>query len=164
MVAQVITGFSFEGRFGPLKTMILYFTSGLGGILFSVLFTDWPSVGASCAIYGMIGGFIAFYLVYWKLLNLPQQYKCMVIIIISLMVVVSFLVSIGQDVDLLGHIGGLFTGFFMLIILSAPIRGTITPYEKKWKIGASAFLGLFFLLGFILFYTVRDPLEPIYPY
>ena len=39
--------------------MVIYFVSGIGGILFSSLIDYTPSVGASTAIFGLIGAIVS---------------------------------------------------------------------------------------------------------
>lgn len=50
----------FEVWLGPLRLLLTYFASGLAGSLASVLFTQEWSVGASGAIFGLLGALIAF--------------------------------------------------------------------------------------------------------
>mmetsp|Transcript_82058 Transcript_82058/g.123208 ORF Transcript_82058/g.123208 Transcript_82058/m.123208 type:complete len:83 (+) Transcript_82058:293-541(+) len=54
-VFQLIFGCSLESTIGTYRTIILYFLSGIGGILFSSLINSYISVGASTAIFGILG-------------------------------------------------------------------------------------------------------------
>mmetsp|Transcript_36901 Transcript_36901/g.35631 ORF Transcript_36901/g.35631 Transcript_36901/m.35631 type:complete len:84 (-) Transcript_36901:385-636(-) len=59
MVSQVIIGFMLESIMGPFRLAFLYICSGMGGVLFSCICAKWDtSVGASTAIYGLLGGFV----------------------------------------------------------------------------------------------------------
>lgn len=52
----------FELLLGSRRLLLVYFLSGIGGSCASVLFNDHPSVGASGAIFGLMGALIAFLL------------------------------------------------------------------------------------------------------
>ena len=52
----------FELLLGSGRLLLVYFASGIAGSFASVLFNDNPSVGASGAIFGLMGALIAFLL------------------------------------------------------------------------------------------------------
>jgi membrane associated rhomboid family serine protease len=61
MLSQMIIGFMLESVLGPFRVAILYVVSGIGGILFSCLCDpNARSVGASTAIFGLLGGLVIF--------------------------------------------------------------------------------------------------------
>ena len=55
MYALFIFGVGLERRFGHGRFLLLYILSGFAGAVFSFLFTIAPSIGASGAIFGLIG-------------------------------------------------------------------------------------------------------------
>lgn len=58
MIGLFFFGPRLEGRLGPKGFLGLYFVSGLGGAAFSFLFArEFPVVGASAAVYGVLLGF-----------------------------------------------------------------------------------------------------------
>jgi len=69
VVSQLIIGTVLEDVMGPMKIAILYFVSGLGGILFSSLCSDAAAVGASTSIMGLSGAFVSYLILNWKLLE-----------------------------------------------------------------------------------------------
>ena len=60
LIAQVMIGSNLESGIGSLKFFTLYMLSGIGGITFSALFTDTPSMGASTAVFGLSGCYVAY--------------------------------------------------------------------------------------------------------
>ena len=59
-------GTGIEAGIGFIRMMVLYFLSGLGGILLSMDARPYVhSVGASTAIYGLVGFYIAYILTHF---------------------------------------------------------------------------------------------------
>jgi len=58
-----------EWRYKTIKIIVIYVVSGLGGNIFSSLITDYPSVGASTAIFGLLGALIGYMLFNWNALG-----------------------------------------------------------------------------------------------
>lgn len=62
MIGLFFFGPRLESRLGPKDFLWLYFLSGAGGALFSVVFaTQHPVVGASGAVYGVLLGYALFW-------------------------------------------------------------------------------------------------------
>lgn len=55
MYALYILGTSLEGFYGHWQLLTLYIVSGFAGTVVSFAFTDAPSLGASTAVFGLIG-------------------------------------------------------------------------------------------------------------
>lgn len=88
----------------------------------------------------------------------------MVFIVIILMM--SLLFSVGNNneglsVDIFGHLGGFLTGAFFGMVIMVWLRGQQAhvrmSYEKKVQMFGIASASIFFVLCFILFYTVKHP-------
>ena len=60
VISQLSIGFNLERFIGHLKIILIYIISNICGGLFSCLITSSPSVGASVAICGLFGSYIAF--------------------------------------------------------------------------------------------------------
>ena len=60
VIAQIMIGSNLEPEIGWLKFLTLYMLSGIGGITFSALFTDQLSMGASTAVFGLCGSYVAY--------------------------------------------------------------------------------------------------------
>ena len=95
-------GSVIELSIGKLRYAVLYFACGLGGGIASVLFND-PfvlSVGASGAIFGLLGA----YVVMAKKLNINHS---QVLTLIFINLAIGFIVP---GIDWHAHLGGLITG------------------------------------------------------
>lgn len=155
-----------ETSIGTKRTIGLYFISGIGGILFSSLINDHLSVGASTAIMGLVAGYLGYVMLNWDALARFGFLRCMILFQIIFMILITFMVGIGfaSNVDNYGHLGGLLLGFFGSIMLIKPILNR--NYEKNLRIIASFIVVAFFLIGFICFYTTRNPgyiyIDPIH--
>ncbi|WP_434512448.1 rhomboid family intramembrane serine protease [Desulfitobacterium sp. AusDCA] len=94
-----------EERFGRKRFLLIYLFTGITGSIFSFLFTDALSAGASGAIFGLLGALVPYA---WKK---PQLWKSglgknlIVIIIINL-----GLGLIQPGIDIYAHLGGLICG------------------------------------------------------
>ena len=66
MLTQLIFGSLLEQWIGFKHIAAVYFVSGIGGNLFSSMFTDAPSVGASTADLGIYAGMLAMIFVNWN--------------------------------------------------------------------------------------------------
>lgn len=59
-----------EKKWGTLKTVFIYFIAGIGGVLMScLLYPEDISVGASGAILGLMGAFLAEIIIVWDQLG-----------------------------------------------------------------------------------------------
>jgi membrane associated rhomboid family serine protease len=79
MFFQCNIGFRMEEIWGIPRIMTIYFAAGIGGNLLSALASPRSiSVGASGALFGLLGGMIAFLIVNWN--TVPGA--CMVILVL----------------------------------------------------------------------------------
>jgi membrane associated rhomboid family serine protease len=133
-------GPQLESVLGHLRFGLLYLLAGLGGSIASFWFSD-PnvvSVGASGAIFGLMGAYIV---IMHRLGNDTRQ----VIGLIGINLVLGFVIS---GVDWRAHIGGLVTGALVAAIMAyAPARNRVL-----WQV--IGVLGVFVLL--IALTLVRD--------
>ncbi|NDI36416.1 rhomboid family intramembrane serine protease [Chengkuizengella sediminis] len=108
-------GPALERLLGKLKYSVLYFCSGIVGNIISIAVygSEVFSVGASGAIYGLLGAYL-FIVIYLKHRIDPQS-RTTVIVILSMGMIYSF---INENVNIYAHIGGLAAGFvtFSLMI------------------------------------------------
>lgn len=112
----MVIGSGLENGLGTWKLAALYFTSSFGGILFSCVFNPLSySVGASTAIFGLIGYYIAYLCIEWSRLGEANPMQRFTLIIFILLILL-FNIQIGAteaNVDNLGHLGGLIVGIIM---------------------------------------------------
>lgn len=119
MYCLFIIGPQVESFFGKVKYIIIYLISGLIGSLMSLCITNSLSLGASGAIFGLLGSIL--YFGYHYRVYLGQTLKSQ---IIPLIILNLFLGSILSNVDNAAHIGGLIGG-----VLSSMMVGV--KYKSK---------------------------------
>lgn len=120
MFSQIILGFVMEGFLGTQKTCFLYILSSILGGMFSSVFNPSPGVGASVAIFGILGGYFGFTVMNWEKLKNNTNYLInMIFLIIIVLANVSF--GMGSEViDNYGHIGGFIYGFLLIFVIYEP--------------------------------------------
>lgn len=110
MYSLYIIGPQLESFFGKVKYSILFIGSGIIGNLFSMLFLQdrYVSVGASGAIFGLLGALL--YFGYHYRVYLSGVIKSQIIPLIAINLIIGFIVS---NVNNLAHVGGLIGGVFL---------------------------------------------------
>lgn len=106
--ALYIVGSMVEGYYGRKKFAIIYLVSAITGSLLSICMSDIPSVGASGAIFGLLGSLVYFgyhYRVYFGSVILQR-----IIPVIIINLGIGFMMS---EIDNFAHIGGLIGGFLI---------------------------------------------------
>ncbi len=129
IIANILSTFILVTRveytFGPIKTLIIYLLSGIGGNIFSLAVSsdeDYAlliKAGASTALFGMIGLLLGYLIINWNGLDLVgQQLKCSIICttVFFLIFVLIFTPSSSGKIDYYGHLGGFLTGIWMTAI------------------------------------------------
>lgn len=106
-----------EKHLGHLRYFLLYFIAGTGGAVFSMQFSYFagdftPSVGASGAIFGMIGSLLCLVIMNKGSLEYITLGRIIFMIFYSL-----YSGIVGTGIDNAAHIGGLVTGFVTTIFL-----------------------------------------------
>lgn len=136
MYSLNIIGTQIESFIGKKKFLLVYFISMITGSLLScVVNTGW-SVGASGAIFGLLGSLL--YFGYHYRLYLGSVLKTQIIPILILNLGIGFIIP---NIDMAGHIGGLVGG-----ILSTMALGIEKKTKKQDRIN-----GIICLLILILF-------------
>lgn len=106
-VALLSLGTVLERMLGPARVLLLFFTSAIGGSLGSTLAHVPLSVGASTAVFGLLGALGWINLRYWKELPLgPRQPLRWWLWILGL----NALLPVIFPIDWAAHVGGLVTG------------------------------------------------------
>ncbi|MFL0246611.1 rhomboid family intramembrane serine protease [Candidatus Clostridium stratigraminis] len=102
-----------EKVFGKAKYVIIYFVSGITGSIFSYLFSDSVSIGASGAIFGLLGGALIFA---FKVRNsLGKEFLRSVVSVIAINLFIGFTMP---NIDNYAHLGGLTGGVIVTLLLS----------------------------------------------
>ncbi len=110
--ALYVIGAQVENFLGRFKFLVIYLVAGLSGALFSMIFGNYASVGASGAIFGLMGALV--YFGYHYRVYLGNVVKSQIIPLILLNLFLGFMMS---GVDNFAHIGGLIGGTLMSIAL-----------------------------------------------
>ncbi|CAL0304148.1 unnamed protein product [Lupinus luteus] len=110
MFSLVLIGIPFEQEFGFVRIGLLYVISGFGGSLLSSLFIhSGISVGASGAIFGLLGAMLSELLTNWTIYaNKFAALSTLIVIII-----INLAAGILPHMDNFAHIGGFISGFFL---------------------------------------------------
>jgi len=142
MYSLFIIGNQVETYLGKFKFTLVYLISALSGSLMSCLFTDGLSVGASGAIFGLLGSLL--YFGYHYRLYLGDVLRRQIIPLIAINLLLGFILN---GVDNAAHIGGLIGGY-----LSTMALGVKGKSKKKDMINGAIVLIIYLLfLGFMLF-------------
>jgi rhomboid protease GluP len=115
MISLYVLGPLVERLFGRIRFLIIYFISGIYGVLASFVFTDGVSAGASGAIFGLFGALLFFGLIQ-KRFNVRIDLK-------QIIVLVLFNLGYGllvPGIDNYAHLGGLIGGFLIAVAVYFP--------------------------------------------
>ncbi|KAL9246752.1 hypothetical protein vseg_020248 [Gypsophila vaccaria] len=114
MLSLVLIGIRLEQQFGFLRIGLLYLVSGVGGSVLSSLFLQKSiSVGASGALFGLLGAMLSELLTNWTI----YSNKAAALVTLIVMIVINLAVGILPHVDNYAHIGGFLTGFLLGFVL-----------------------------------------------
>ena len=122
MYSLYVLGSQIEGFLGRGKYLAVYLFSALIGSLFSIIFNTIPSVGASGAIFGILGSLL--YFGYHYRVFLGSVIKSQIIPLIVLNLAIGFM-SNGQ-IDNFAHIGGLIGGILMTMAVGVKYKSSKT--------------------------------------
>jgi rhomboid protease GluP len=117
MYALLVFGVGLERAFGHGRFFLLYLLGAFAGNVMSFLFTDAVSVGASTAIFGLIGAEGIFLYQNRKLLG--HQFKSAISNVIFI-AGVNLFIGLSPSIDNWGHIGGL-VGGLMFASFAGPL-------------------------------------------
>ncbi len=107
MYALFVFGRGLEMHYGHLRYLLLYLVGGFSGNVFSFLFSPNPSLGASTAIFGLLGAEAIF--VYKNRQLYGADARGILFNIIMLMAV-NLALGLSPGIDNWGHLGGLIGG------------------------------------------------------
>ncbi|HEX9695931.1 MAG TPA: rhomboid family intramembrane serine protease [Actinomycetota bacterium] len=119
MFALTIFGPPMEERYGKARFLSLYFASGLLGGAASLTFNDGFGIaaGASGAVFGILGAWIAFYARHRNLSGARQQLQSLL-----MLVGINLLLGLVGPIDNFAHLGGLVAGFAMGAVFEASAK------------------------------------------
>jgi membrane associated rhomboid family serine protease len=155
MYSLYIIGPEVERTFGGIRFLFLYIVTGILGFLASFQFSSYESLGASGAIFGLVGAFAVFLYRNQRILGrVGRNVLYNVVFIILLNIGISF----SGGIDMWGHFGGLGSGLILGWLIcplwerktdetgtSVAIRDS-RPFQKVWP-QLAAFLVVSVLLA-----------------
>ena len=144
--ALYVIGSQVENFLGRFKFLIIYLVAGISGALFSMIFGNYASVGASGAIFGLMGALV--YFGYHYRVYLGNVVKSQIIPLILLNLALGFFMS---GVDNFAHIGGLIGGTLMSIALGVKDKSSWFERLNGWII-TGIFIAFAIYMAFV--YTV----------
>ncbi|QCE08884.1 RHOMBOID-like protein 5 [Vigna unguiculata] len=127
MFSLLFIGVRLEKEFGFLRIGLLYALSGFGGSLLSILHlkenkSSTVSVGASGALFGLLGAMLSELLTNWSIYANKCAALTSLLIIVGLNLAVGFL----PHVDNSAHVGGFLSGYFLgFVLLMRPQYGYV---------------------------------------
>ena len=128
--ALYVIGTQIESYLGKLKYIIIYLFSGVIGSLFSMTFLgNVGSLGASGAIFGLLGAMLYFGYHYRVFLGNILKSQIIPLIIFNL-----FLGFILNGVDNFAHIGGLIGGAMITMALGVKDKSSLFEEVNGWII------------------------------
>ena len=142
--ALYVIGSQIENFLGRVKYSIIYFFSGLIGALFSMAFGHGvASIGASGAIFGLMGALL--YFGYYYRVYLGNVVKTQILPLILLNLGLGFMLP---GIDNFAHIGGLIGG--TMITMALGVRDKSSTFERVngWII-ATIFTLFAFYIAFV---------------
>ena len=140
--ALFVIGTQIENFFGKIKYLIIYLFSGLMGSLFSIIFANYLSIGASGAIFGLMGSLLYFGYHYRVYLGNVIKSQILPLIILNL------LLGLLPGIDNFAHIGGLLGG--TIISIGVGVKDKSSTFEKiNGLIISGIFLAFAIYMAFI---------------
>eukprot|EP00300_Choanocystis_sp_HF-7_P033086 c45377_g1_i1.p1 GENE.c45377_g1_i1~~c45377_g1_i1.p1 ORF type:complete len:543 (+),score=103.44 c45377_g1_i1:78-1631(+) len=137
-VGQYVMCSNIEYVAGFWRTAAMYLLSGTGGFMMSTLFSNFPSTGASAAIYGLLGVETVDIFQTWQLIeNKPLT-------LLMLAFKISIFLGIGTlpYIDNFAHVGGFACGLVTAIALLPYISFTKSDGLRKMILQVGAYLGI----------------------
>lgn len=115
MILLYFLGEIIESKVGSVKYAVIYMLSGLIGnvvsYLYSFYYGGYTSIGASGAVFGLIGAFVVLVIKKYKGINVPKTR-------LILMIAYSIYSSFSANVDFAAHLGGLMAGILITFIIT----------------------------------------------
>jgi rhomboid protease GluP len=122
MYSLYVIGPSAEEMFGRLRFLCFFVLAGLGGAIFSLAFNASPSVGASGAIFGLLGMLGAFWYLHRTTFGSVGKLQLRQIAMVAAL---NLLIGLSPGIDFWAHLGGFLTGI-ALALLFGP------RYQPRW--------------------------------
>lgn len=168
MLGLLFIGLRLEQEFGFLRIGLVYLLSGLGGSLLSSLFNrHLISVGASGALFGLLGATLAELVTNWSI----YTRRCTALFSLLFIVAINLAFGLMPYVDNFAHLGGFFSGLLLgFVLLLRPQFGykrdaapgdSVKPKHKSYQyalwIAAAVLLVAGFTAAIVTLFKGVDP-------
>lgn len=145
MYSLYVLGSQLEGFFGKFKFILIYLFSAICGSFLSITFGQGAhSVGASGAIFGLMGSLLYFGYYYRVYLGQVVKSQILPLIIVNLIVGATM-----PNIDNWAHIGGLIGGAAMTMAIGVKDKSSTFEKVNGWVI-AIAVLAFFAYMGLVV--------------
>lgn len=137
MYSLYAIGPAVERLFSSPRMLSFYLLSGITGVVFSMAFSPQPSVGASGAIFGLLGALGAFLYRNRGHFGRAGQIQLRQIVIVA---VINLGLGFSQRIDNWGHLGGLLIGVLLTWVAGPQLERVEDrprlvdqqPWSKAW--------------------------------
>ncbi len=128
MYGLLFVGIFLEPVLGKTKYLIIYLTTGILASIASLWWHDATvSVGASGAIFGLYGFFLALLL----LKVFPPDFSKTFLVSTSIFIGFNLLMGLTGGIDNAAHIGGLLSGFIIGLVLSGQLKEQLAELNEE---------------------------------
>ena|ERR1712060_163215 len=120
-------------------------------------------MGASTAVFGLVGSYVSFIAINYNHLSQNSQKFCQIVMFLFLALFLTIMLG-SKNVDVLGHLGGFMTGI-VVGLWTLPCLETDNVRKaraKTFAFYAKIGTAVWFAFMLILFFTVRDP-QQVFP-
>lgn len=158
LIFQTMLCYTYELKWGTERIAYIYFLTAIGSSLMSSVYYDSSSVGASGALFGMIGAEISYLLMNWNvnpygdsevdqnriqedftnITKKTSQMKmcnlvCIILFTFSFSAIPSKISGENDSIDIWTHIGGLISGVLIGIAFVARGKGPVDCFSNVRK-------------------------------
>lgn len=117
-------GPAVERFFGHARFLAVYLLSGIGGVLLSLVLSPDPSVGASGAIFGLLGALATFLYLHRATFGQLGAMQLRQLVFVAL---INLAMGLTPGIDNWGHVGGLIAGAALSWFLGPRFSTTLLP-------------------------------------
>nr|CAD1830206.1 unnamed protein product [Ananas comosus var. bracteatus] len=169
MLSLIFIGVRLEQQFGFVRIGLTYLLSGFGGsVLSALLLRNSISVGASGALFGLLGSMLSELIRNWTI----YSNKAAALLTLLFIIAINLAIGILPHVDNFAHIGGFLTGFLLGFVLfprprfgwnerhdlplSRQMRSKYKPYQFVLWVVALVLLLAGFTIGLVMLFKEKN--------
>lgn len=117
-------GPAVERFFGRPRFLATYLLSGIGGVLLSLFLSPYPSVGASGAIFGLLGSLAALLYLHRTIFGQLGAMQLRQLVFVAM---INLVMGLTPGIDNWGHVGGLASGVVLAVFLGPRFSTVLLP-------------------------------------